>query len=103
VSHVLHPDLALAAEFRACPLGHHSPALQRLLRVFRTLPVAGKHAALRVDDRRAWVIVRFNGVKGQPLERVSDDVFKDWNAVEWAVFRLRWLQVFDADLPEEIV
>lgn len=48
-------DPALAAEFRACPLGHHSPALQRLLRAFRTLPVAGKHAALRVGDRRAWV------------------------------------------------
>jgi hypothetical protein len=95
----LTPDTALAAEFRACPLGHHSPALQRLLRVFRTLPVAGKHAALRVDDRRAWVIVAFNGIKGQPLVPVSDQVYTDWSAVEWAVFRLRWRQVFGEDLP----
>lgn len=96
------PDHALAAEFRACPLGHHSPALQRLLRTFRTLPVPGKHAALRVDHRRAWVIVTFNGVKGQPLARVSDTVYTRWADVEWAVFRLRWAQVFGTDLPEEL-
>jgi hypothetical protein len=93
------PDLALAAEFRACPLGHHSPALQKLLRSFRTLPIPGKHAALRVDHRRAWVIVTFNGVKGQPLEPISDHVYTDWAEVERAVFRLRWAQAFGSDLP----
>jgi hypothetical protein len=84
------PDIALAAEFLACPLGHHSPALQALSRRMRTLPVPGKPAPLRVDHRRAWVIVIFNGVKGQPLTRVSDRVYTDWSDVEWAVFRLRW-------------
>ena len=96
------PDLSVAAEFRACPLGHHSPALQRLLRTFRTLPVPGKHAALRVDHRRAWVIVQFNGVKGQPLTQVSDKVYTDWAEVEWAVFRLRWQQMFGTALPEDL-
>ena len=98
----LTPDPTLAAEFRACPLGHHSPGLQRLLRVFRTLPVAGKHAALRVDHRRAWRIVTFNGVKGQPLDEGPPEVFTDWNEVEWQVFRLRWHQVFGTPLPEKV-
>lgn len=96
------PDIALAAEFRGCPLGHHSPALQALLRRMRTLPVPGKHAALRVDNRRAWVIVTFNGVKGQPLTPVSDRVYTDWPEVEWTVFRLRWTQMFGDDLPEDL-
>jgi len=98
----LVPDPALAAEFRACPLGHHSPALQKLLRVFRTLPVQGKHAALRVDHRRAWKIVELNGVKGQPLTEVSPAVYTDWNEVEWAVFKQRWQQMFGTPVPAEI-
>ena len=72
------PDPALAAEFKKTPLGHHSPALQRLLRIFRTLPVAGKHALLRVDHRRSWVLVQFNGRKGEPLTIHRDHVFTDW-------------------------
>ena len=96
------PDPKLAAEFRACPLGHHSPELQKLLRLFRTLPVPGKHVALRVDHRRAWKIVALNGVKGQPLTEVSDRVYTDWNDFEWAVFRLRWVQTFGTPVPEEI-
>jgi len=96
------PDTALAAEFKKTPLGHHSPALQRLLRVFRTLPVPGKHALLRVDHKRAWVLVEFNGRKGEPLKVHHDRVFTDWNEAEWAVFRLRWKAFFNADLPEDV-
>jgi hypothetical protein len=96
------PDTALAAEFKATPLGHHSPALQLLLRVFRTLPVPGKHALLRVDHRRAWVLVQFNGRKGEPLTVHRDRVFTDWNEAEWAVFRLRWKGYFGTDLPEDL-
>jgi branched-chain amino acid transport system permease protein len=96
------PDPALAAEFRKTPLGHHSPQLQRLLRQFRTLPVPGKHALLRVDHQRAWVLVEFNGRKGEPLKVHSDRVYTDWNEAEWAVFKLRWKQFFGVDLPEDI-
>lgn len=96
------PDPTLAAEFRKTPLGHHSPQLQRLLRQFRTLPVPGKHALLRVDHQRAWVLVEFNGRKGEPLKVYHDHVYTDWNEAEWAVFKLRWKQFFGVDLPEDI-
>jgi branched-chain amino acid transport system permease protein len=96
------PDPALAAEFKKTPLGHHTPQLQRLLRLFRTLPTAGKHALLRVDHKRAWVLVEFNGKKGEPLTVHRDRVFTDWNEAEWAVFRLRWKAYFGHDLPEDL-
>jgi branched-chain amino acid transport system permease protein len=102
MAHPITPDPALAAEFRQTPLGHHSPQLQRLLRIFRTLPVPGKHALLRVDHARAWVLVEFNGAKGEPLTVHRDRVFTDWNEAEWAVFQLRWKQYFGVDLPEGV-
>ena len=94
------PDPALAEEFRRTPLGHHSPQLQRLLRIFRTLPIEGKHALLRVDHRRAWVLVRFNGRKGEPLTVDRGRVFTDWNEAEWEVFKLRWRDYFGQAVPE---
>jgi branched-chain amino acid transport system permease protein len=96
------PDPALAAEFRKTPLGHHSPALQRLLRIFRTLPVPGKHALLRVDHGRSWILVQFNGRKGEPLTVHEDRVFTDWLDAEWAVFKLRWEAYFGTPVPEEL-
>lgn len=98
----IRPDPALAAEFKRTPLGHHSAELQKLLRVFRTLPTAGKHALLRVDHRRAWVLVRFNGRKGEPLTVHRDRVFADWNEAEWAVFKLRWQAYFGEPVPEAL-
>jgi hypothetical protein len=95
------PDLALAREFKARPLGHHSPALQRLLRRFRGEPVEGKYALLRIRPEREWMIVQFTGVKGEPLILHPDKVFSDWNAAEWAVFKLRWKRHFGCDLPIE--
>ncbi len=98
----IRPDPALAAEFKRTPLGHHSAELQKLLRVFRTLPTAGKHALLRVDHRRAWVLVQFNGRKGEPLTVHRDRVFTDWNEAEWAVFKLRWQAYFGEPVPEAL-
>ncbi|WP_137387871.1 ABC transporter permease [Rhodoligotrophos defluvii] len=102
MAYPIEPDPALAAEFKKTPLGHHSPALQRLLRIFRTLPVAGKHALLRVDHQRRWVLVQFNGRKGEPLTIHRDHVFTDWNEAEWAVFKLRWKAYFGSDVPEAL-
>ena len=94
------PDLALAAEFKTRPLGHHSPALQRLLRLFRGEPVAGKYALLRTRPEREWMIVQFTGIKGEPLILHTDRVFNDWNLAECEVFKLRWKRHFDQDLVD---
>jgi len=47
------------------------------------------------------MVVQFTGVKGEPLVLHPDKVFTDWNAAEWAVFRLRWKRHFGRDLPIE--
>ncbi len=105
MSAVPEPAEALAREFQADPLGHHSPNLQALLRRFRGEPVAGKFALLRTRHEREWTVVQFSGVKGQPLKLHPRLVFTDWRAAEWAVFQLRWrrhigrpLSFEDADL-----
>lgn len=84
------PDEALAREFRADPLAHHSPNLQALLRRFRGEEVPGKYALLRTKHEREWTVVQFSGVKGVPLTLHPRLVFTDWRAAEWAVFQLRW-------------
>ena len=97
------PDLSLAAEFRACPLGHHSPALQRLLRTFRTLPVPGKHAALRVDHRRAWVIVQFNGRQGPAADAgVGPGLHRLGRGRSGRSSGCAGQQMFGTDLPEDL-
>lgn len=102
MGHPFTPDPRLAAEFKARPLGHHSPELQRLLRLFRTLPTAGKHGLLRVDHRRAWVLVEFSGRKGVPLTVDRSRRYTDWREAEWEVFKRRWRAFFGVAVPEEL-
>ncbi|RWE19694.1 MAG: ABC transporter permease [Mesorhizobium sp.] len=92
--------LALAAEFRRAPLGHHSPNLQRLLRTFRSLPVVGKHALLTIEPNRSWMLATLTGVPGRALTPQEDVVFDSLEDAEWYVFRKRWQQHFGTDLPD---
>jgi hypothetical protein len=39
-------DQEIFEEFRQKPIGHHSPALQRVLNVFRGEPTAGKYVLI---------------------------------------------------------
>lgn len=99
--HVEDPSepLELAAEFHRAPFGHHSPNLQKLLRTFRSLPIAGKHALLTIQPNRSWMLVTLTGVPGNPLTRHEDVIFEDLADAEWYVFRRRWRQHFGTDLP----
>ena len=83
-------DVRLAREFKANPIGHHSPDLQRLLRVFRGEPVEGKYALLCTKPNREWALVQLSGEKGRPLTLVREKVFSDLRKAEWEVFKLRW-------------
>ncbi len=95
------PDIELAREFRQCPLGLHSPGLQRLVRMFRSEPVAGKYGLLRIKPERVWILVQFSGRKGEPLIEHPDRQFDDWAEAEWAVFKLRWHRHFGEELSIE--
>ncbi|TJV74917.1 MAG: hypothetical protein E5X84_38765, partial [Mesorhizobium sp.] len=86
--------LALAGEFHRAPFGHHSPNLQKLLRMFRSLPIPGKHALLSIRPNRSWMLVTLTRIPGRPITRHEDIIFDDLAEAEWYVFRQRWRQHF---------
>jgi hypothetical protein len=88
------PDPALAAEFRATPLGHHSDALARLLRVLRSEPLDGKHVVICVQPFREYRLGRLSAHRGTPVDVVPGLVFSSPAEAEWAVFVRRWERHF---------
>ncbi|MER9946244.1 ABC transporter permease [Mesorhizobium sp. M0092] len=92
--------LALASEFRRAPFGHHSPNLQKLLRMFRSLPIAGKHALLTIRPNRSWMLVTLTGIPGRPMTKHEDIIFEDLAEAERYVFHQRWRQHFGTELAD---
>jgi len=90
------PHSAIAQEFRATPIGHHSPALARVLSHLRAGPVAGKYCLICIRPHEEWVIARLSGQRGVPPSLQDNRVFNSIEAAEWEIFRLRW---HDAGLP----
>ena len=87
-------------EFRAKPVGKHSPALQRVLNAMRGVPQQGKFVLVCVTPHREWVVGRLTGVRGDSVKIIPDLRVTDLNAAELAIFRRRWKQHTGADLPE---
>ena len=81
---------ALFAEFDDNPVGHHSPALERLLLKFRSLPIAGKHVLVVLEPHRRWMLATMTGRRGDPIRPLPNRVFTDLLEAEREVFRLRW-------------
>jgi len=96
-------DLPLVHEFMAQPIGMHSPNLQRLLRVMRRGPVAGKYALFRSKAGHEWTLMQLSGEPCKPPVIHDDVVFTDLDEAERHVFRLRWKQMTGQDLePEDL-
>ncbi len=97
---VLEParDRVFAEEFRACPVGHHSPGLQRLLNLFRSGALAGHYVLVTLQPYRRWQLARLSGVRGVAHELVDGAVYDVLLAAEWDVFRRRWLDATGEDL-----
>ncbi|MEM7025733.1 MAG: hypothetical protein AAF637_24600 [Pseudomonadota bacterium] len=85
-------------EFRRCPVGPHSPNLQRVLNVLRGGPLAGRYVLVCTKPYREWVLARHPGVRGKPLEILGEHRFSSREEAEWAVFRLRWKEHTGQDL-----
>ena len=83
-------DLPFAAEFRAQPIGYHSPGLQRVLNLLRGGPKAGKYVLVVHEPFKRWVLGRLPAERGMPVEILEDQVFTDLAEAEWAIFKLRW-------------
>ncbi len=80
---------ALADEFNRRPIGHHSPALQRLLTRLRGEPLEDKHVVVCRRPHEEWVLGRLSGRRGGPIKILKDQVFTSLEDAEREVFRRR--------------
>lgn len=90
--------LDLAREFRANPFGEHTPDLQYLLNMMRTVTGEPFHVLLvdRMGER--WTLgVMEPGRRKAP--RRTNLVFTDLKEAEWQVFKLRWAALAGGEEP----
>jgi hypothetical protein len=86
----------LAHEFRACPYGRHSAELQRILNRMRSMPFAGHHILVQERKGMPYRLARLGATPSDPV-RYTGDTFVTLEEAEWAVFKLRWRDLFGAD------
>lgn len=82
--------LDLAREYKANPIGPHSPELQKLLKLLRWEPVAGRFLVVRPRHDGLWYLARTTGPKGHPLEIFYHHGYATQPEAHWALFRKRW-------------
>jgi len=82
--------LDLAREFKAAPLGPHSPDLQKLLKIMRWDPVDGRVVAVQPDRHGPWYLARLSGPKGHSIELYRQRPYATLLEAYWGLFRRRW-------------
>ncbi|MGQ4807601.1 N,N-dimethylformamidase beta subunit [Candidatus Entotheonellaceae bacterium PAL068K] len=91
--HSVDPErLDLAREFKHNPTGPHSPALQKLLKLLRWEPIAGRFVVVQPRRQGPWYLARTTGPKGHPLEIFYAHGYETQARAHWALFRKRWEQ-----------
>ncbi len=83
-------DQDVVEEFNAKPIGHHSPALQRVLNVIRGQPVRDKYVLICTKPHQEWTLGQLTGERGRPVRMLTDHVFTSVAEAEREVFRRRW-------------
>lgn len=80
--------LDLAAEYRARPLGRHSPDLQALLDTMRRAENCQNLILVGIGANR-WMLGERRPF-GQPPHLFTEEIFNSLEDGEWAAFRRRW-------------
>ena len=90
----------LAREYKAKPFGEHSPDLQYLLNLMRLPGEAEFYLLVATEANRRWTLaIKQPGTLQPP--RLTNTVFTDLEAAEWAVFKLRWKALGGAEIEGE--
>jgi N,N-dimethylformamidase len=84
--------LELTREFKSNPTGPHSPELQKLLKLLRWEPLAGRFVVVQPRRDGPWYLARTTGPKGHPLEIFYAHGYMTLAEAHWALFRKRWEQ-----------
>lgn len=89
--HRIDPSrLDLAREYKSNPIGPHSPELQKLLKLLRWEPLAGRFVVVQPRREGPWYVARTTGGKGSPLEIFFAHGYLTLAEAHWALFRKRW-------------
>lgn len=78
----------LVEEHRRSPRGHHSDALDRVLRFFRVAPIPGKEIVIESVPFAAYHVGVMTGVPGRPAE-VLPETYTSYEATLHAIFLRR--------------
>ena len=96
---ITESDMDLVEEFDLQPVGLHSPRLQRVLNQLRGESVAGKFVLVTLEPHKKWALAQLPKKKGEPVRILKDQIFKNLDEAERAIFRLRWKKHTGKDLP----
>ena len=97
----IDPDRTdLAEEFKANPLGPHSPELRRVLNRMRLERVRGRYVLVETQPGQ-YTLAQLSGVRGIAPMLIEEHVFQDPEDAEWVVFKLRWKKLTGRELAME--
>lgn len=83
-------DKHLAEEFKKKPIGLHSPALQRVLNLFRGQDQAGKFVLICTKPHEEWMLAQLPDGRGKPIRKHHNRLFTSIEEAEWEIFKIRW-------------
>ena len=85
-----HADRQYIEEFRRCPIGRHSPGLQRMLHIMRQDPSGGQVILFCRKPFQEWVLATMPPDRRDPIVYEDEPVFTSREEAEWEIFRRRW-------------
>ena len=94
-------DFKYAEEFKKNLLNqnyYHSPALQKILNIFRSGSKKGKYVLVRKNNKKLWYLGTLPEKRGQKIKIYSKIYFKNLLDAELYVFKKRWKKYTGKDL-----
>ncbi len=87
----------LALEYKENAFGEHSPDLQYLLNLMRKPNDQPFYLLVTTEPYRRWALAVKEPDSLEP-PRLTNTIFTNLEAAEWAVFKLRWKALAGAEL-----
>jgi len=83
----------LVEEFRCNPDGPYSPELTLVVNRMRLMPLHDRHVLICTKRGREWALAKIPPERGTKVELIEGQVFDDYSAGVWEVFKRRWKTV----------
>lgn len=91
-------DRQYVEEFRADPIGEHSPGLQRVLNIMRSYRGGDQHILIARKEFADFVIGRMPPLREDPIVAEDSRSFATREEAEWELFRRRWREHTGEDI-----